>query len=56
VSYVDRAILLGRAAVPPPFAIGHECVAEVVEAGTAVTHVVPGDLVVVPWHIGCGPL
>ena len=51
---VDRAILLGRAPVPPPFAIGHECVAEVVEAGVGVTHVVPGDLVVVPWHIGCG--
>ena len=51
---VDRAILLGRAPVPPPFAIGHECVAEVVEPGVGVTHVVPGDLVVVPWHIGCG--
>src|SRR4030095_8368865 len=51
---IDRAILLGRAPVPAPFAIGRECVAEVVEAGVGVTHVMPGDLVVVPWHIGCG--
>jgi alcohol dehydrogenase len=51
---VDRAILVGRAPVPPPFAIGHECVAEVVEGGPGVTHVEPGDLVVVPWHIACG--
>ena len=51
---VDRAIILGRAPVPAPFAIGHECVAEVVEAGPGVTHVEPSDLVVVPWHIACG--
>jgi threonine dehydrogenase-like Zn-dependent dehydrogenase len=51
---VDRAIILGRAPVPPPYAIGHECVAEVVESGASVSHVHPGDLVVVPWHICCG--
>lgn len=51
---VDKAIILGRSPVPPPFAIGHECVAEVVDAGEGVTHVQPGDLVVVPWHIACG--
>lgn len=51
---VDRAIILGRAPVPPPYAIGHECVAEVVESGAGVSHVQPGDLVVVPWHICCG--
>jgi threonine dehydrogenase-like Zn-dependent dehydrogenase len=51
---VDKAILLGRAPVPPPYAIGHECVAEVVETGAGVTHIEPGDLVVVPWHIACG--
>ena len=51
---VDKAILRDRAPAPPPFAIGHECVAEVVEAGPGVGHVQPGDLVVVPWHIACG--
>jgi alcohol dehydrogenase len=51
---VDLVILLGRSPLPPPFAIGHECIAEVVEVGDAVTHVAAGDLVVVPWHISCG--
>jgi alcohol dehydrogenase len=51
---VDLVILLGRSPLPPPFAIGHECIAEVVETGGAVTGVAVGDLVVVPWNISCG--
>jgi alcohol dehydrogenase len=51
---LDRAILGGRTPLPGPFALGHECAAEVVEIGDSVTRVVPGDLVVVPWHISCG--
>lgn len=51
---VDKMIIAGKSPVPPPFAIGHECVAEVVDVGDGVTHVQPGDLVVVPWHIACG--
>jgi threonine dehydrogenase-like Zn-dependent dehydrogenase len=51
---VDKMIIAGRSPVPPPFAIGHECVAEVTDVGDGVTHVQPGDLVVVPWHIACG--
>jgi alcohol dehydrogenase len=51
---VDRAIILGRSPLPPPFAIGHECVAEVVDLGDGVTALEPGELVVVPWHICCG--
>lgn len=51
---VDLVILLGRSPLQPPFALGHECVAEVVEVGDAITHVAAGDLVVVPWHISCG--
>jgi threonine dehydrogenase-like Zn-dependent dehydrogenase len=51
---VDKMIIVGKSPVPPPFAIGHECVAEVVEVADDVTHVAPGDLVVVPWHIACG--
>lgn len=37
-----------------PFAIGHECVAEVVEVGAEVRAVRPGDRVVVPWSVSCG--
>jgi threonine dehydrogenase-like Zn-dependent dehydrogenase len=51
---VDKMIILGHSPVQPPFAIGHECVAEVVDLGDGVTHLVPGDPVVVPWHICCG--
>lgn len=51
---VDKMIIAGKSPVPPPFAIGHECIAEVVDVGDGVTHVQPGDLVVVPWHIACG--
>lgn len=51
---LDRAILAGRTPLPPPFALGHECVAEVVDVGDAVRAVRPGHRVVVPWHISCG--
>jgi alcohol dehydrogenase len=51
---LDRAIIGGRTPLPPPFAIGHECVAEVIEVGDAVRRVAPGQRVVVPWHIACG--
>jgi threonine dehydrogenase-like Zn-dependent dehydrogenase len=54
---VDKMITAGKSPVPPPFAIGHECVAEVIDVADGVTHVQPGDLVVglfsdlvhVPW-------
>ena len=46
--------VLGPRRFAPPFAIGHECVAEVVACGEAVTRVEPGQLVVVPWAISCG--
>ncbi|NUP16707.1 MAG: alcohol dehydrogenase catalytic domain-containing protein [Streptomyces sp.] len=51
---VDSAILAGHGFIDPPFPLGHECVARVVETGDAVTTVAPGDLVVVPWSINCG--
>ena len=37
-----------------PFPIGHECVAEVIDAGDAVTSFVPGQRVSVPFQISCG--
>lgn len=51
---VDSSILAGHGFLDPPFALGHECVARVVEIGEQVTTVAPGDLVVVPWSISCG--
>jgi alcohol dehydrogenase len=51
---LDALIISGRSPFEPPFALGHECVAEVVEAGDAVTSVVPGDVVSVPFQISCG--
>jgi threonine dehydrogenase-like Zn-dependent dehydrogenase len=49
---LDRAIIAGRTPFEGPFAIGHECVAEVVEAGSH-SGVEPGVSVVVPWHPCC---
>ncbi len=52
---VDQAIL--RGSVPgtqQPYPIGHEGVGEVLETGDAVSEVVPGDVVVVPYHVSCG--
>lgn len=44
----------GPTPYPEPCAIGHECVAEVVEVGSAVTAVAVGDKVVVPYTVSCG--
>lgn len=37
-----------------PFGIGHECVAEVLDVGPAVTGLHAGDVVIVPWAVSCG--
>jgi threonine dehydrogenase-like Zn-dependent dehydrogenase len=51
---LDALIISGRSPFQPPFAIGHECVAEVVDVGGAVATVRPGQLVSVPFQISCG--
>jgi threonine dehydrogenase-like Zn-dependent dehydrogenase len=51
---LDALILEGASPFPPPFAIGHECVAEVLDIGEAVSSVQPGALVSVPFQISCG--
>ncbi|MFM9376808.1 zinc-binding dehydrogenase [Gordonia sp. VNK21] len=51
---VDSQILAGHGPIPAPYALGHECVARVVEISEDVTSVTPGQLVVVPWSISCG--
>lgn len=38
----------------PPFALGHEFCAEVVETGESVLHVRPSDRVVAETHLACG--
>lgn len=51
---LDDLIVRGHSPFPPPFVLGHEGVAEVVEVGDGVQSVVPGDRVVVPFQISCG--
>jgi len=51
---LDRRLIAGTTPFKPVFAIGHECVAEVLEVGSEVQRVRPGDLVSVPWKISCG--
>jgi threonine dehydrogenase-like Zn-dependent dehydrogenase len=51
---LDSGWLLGAVPVGEPFPFGHECIAEVVEVGDAVSGVAPGDVVVVPFQISCG--
>jgi alcohol dehydrogenase len=51
---LDALIIQGASPFPPPFPLGHECVAEVLDAGAAVTSLEPGRLVSVPFQISCG--
>ena len=51
---LDQRIIAGFSPFQPPFAIGHECVAEVVDVGNNVKTVKRGDIVVVPWKPACG--
>jgi threonine dehydrogenase-like Zn-dependent dehydrogenase len=51
---LDALIIAGESPFPAPFAIGHECVAEVIDAGDAVGSFERGQLVSVPFQISCG--
>lgn len=51
---LDGLIVAGHSPFPPPFQLGHEGVAEVLEVGDAVRTVKPGDRVLVPFQISCG--
>ncbi len=51
---LDALIIEGASPFPPPFALGHECVAEVLELGDAVDGLRPGQRVSVPFQISCG--
>lgn len=56
VGAIDPAVgrICGSAPYRGPFAIGHECVAQVVAAGQDVTHARVGQTVIVPWAVSCG--
>ena len=51
---LDFAMVVGATPFPAPIALGHECVAEVVETGDAVRGLQAGALVSVPFQISCG--
>ncbi len=51
---LDHPMIAGETPFPTPIALGHECVAEVVEVGRDVEAVRVGDRVVVPFQISCG--
>lgn len=51
---LDQPIIRGEAPIPGPIALGHECVAEVVEVGDDVTGARAGDVMSVPFQISCG--
>lgn len=51
---LDGLIIAGASPFEAPFPLGHECVAEVIDVGDAVTAVKPGDRVSVPFQISCG--
>lgn len=51
---LDQPIIRGEAPIPGPIALGHECVAEVVEVGDEVSAVTAGEVVSVPFQISCG--
>src|ERR1700689_4079445 len=51
---LDALIIDGTSPFPAPFPIGHECVAEVLDVGDAVTTLEPRQLVSVPFQISCG--
>jgi alcohol dehydrogenase len=52
--YVDTMIISGKSPFAPPFALGHESVARVIDLGDAVSSLRIGDVVAVPYHRSCG--
>lgn len=52
--YVDTMIISGNSPFEPPFALGHESVARVIDKGDGVDGLEIGDIVSVPYHRTCG--
>lgn len=51
---IDMPYVMGLLPPPRPFALGHECVGEIVALGDAVRNLRIGERVVVPFQISCG--
>ncbi|MEY4511578.1 MAG: hypothetical protein RLZZ450_3700 [Pseudomonadota bacterium] len=51
---IDRALIAGAFQQRGAFAVGHECVAEVISLGDSVQHLALGQQVVVPFQLSCG--
>jgi threonine dehydrogenase-like Zn-dependent dehydrogenase len=51
---LDDLIIAGQSPFPAPLAIGHECVAEVIDVGDDAGDLAPGQRVSVPFQISCG--
>lgn len=47
---LDPIIALGLYPITPPFAMGHEMVGEIVDLGDAITGLLPGQRVIVPFQ------
>src|SRR4051812_1844767 len=53
VCHSDLSMINGTLAPPFPLVLGHEASGVVVEVGDGVTHVAPGDEVVLNWSPAC---
>jgi len=51
---LDALIVAGESPFRGPFALGHECVAEVIDVADGVRDIRPGQRVSVPFQISCG--
>jgi threonine dehydrogenase-like Zn-dependent dehydrogenase len=51
---LDIAYIANFLPMDSPYAVGHEFTARVLEVGDAVTSLVPGQIVTVPFQISCG--
>ena len=56
VCHSDLSVMNGTIPQPPPCVLGHEGAGIVAEVGEGVTHVSPGDHVIVAWSPPCGTL
>ncbi|NRA34785.1 MAG: Zn-dependent alcohol dehydrogenase [Polyangiaceae bacterium] len=54
VCHSDLSCIEGRMPAPTPSVLGHEGAGVVVEVGTGVTRVKPGDSVIIAWGPPCG--
>lgn len=54
ICHSDLHTLQGEMRATPPLVLGHEGAGVVVEVGSEVTHVKPGDHIIVSWMPACG--